>query len=242
ALEASAAHLIAALGEVIAKLEGTDHDRWGVSKRDRLRSGDSHPARVMLDRIGTIFGGVPELDLFVGSRGEKVVIEPGTPAAIYLPKRHERARDAGLAFLLARPIALFSRQLHVLDRLGDDAVQRLLVATVRQFEPSFSLGRPDPELDEEVRRVAKAIPWLSRGRIQEAATTFSTMPTLDIPAWAADVRRLAARAAVLVADDLIASIEALGEPLEPGSLASDLVRFWISDPATRFRRVVGQQV
>ena len=43
---------------------------------------------------------------------------------------------------------------------------------------------------------------------------------------------------LLVSDDLVATLEALGEPLGPDNYASDLARFWVSDPAMRFRRAM----
>ena len=45
----------------------------------------------------------------------------------------------------------------------------------------------------------------------------------------------------MISDDLIATLEALGETLGPDNYASDLARFWVSDPAIRFRRAVAQQ-
>src|SRR5262249_14179747 len=143
---------------------------------------------------------VPEFELFICPNGpDTVVVEPGVPPAILFPRKLEGLRDAPLAFLLARPLALLSRQLQVLDRMSPAAGRRLWVATVRQFEPALSLGREDPEIANEVRRIGKAIPWLSRGRIQDAATTFASAAPEDPILWVRDVKRAAARAALLIA-------------------------------------------
>src|SRR5690606_35176605 len=55
ALESSATHLTIALAEVIAKLEGVDYERYGLVKRDRIRAGEPHPVRALVDRIAAIF-------------------------------------------------------------------------------------------------------------------------------------------------------------------------------------------
>ncbi len=242
ALDSTAAHLTIALGDVFAKLEGADHERLGLTKRDRLRPGDAHVVRNYADRIAAIFGGVGEYDLFLAKSGvEHAVILPGGTPTLLVPAALERAKESVLAFELARPLALLSRQLHAVDGLAPEAVARILTAAVRQYAPEFHLGNAGPELDAETRRVGKAIPWLQRGRIQDAAGAFAAQP-VDALAWVKNVKRMAARAALLVCDDLLSAIEALREPLGPDNTASDLARFWVSDPAMRFRRAVAQQI
>ena len=87
-----------------------------------------------------------------------------------------------------------------------------------------------------------AIGFFARSRIQDAATTFAATPTQDIYRWVRDVRRMGARAALLVCDDLLAAYEALGPDVGAEDLVADLARFWVSDPAMRFRRRVAQQL
>jgi tetratricopeptide (TPR) repeat protein len=243
ALESSAVGLTVALGEVIAKIEGIDYERYGIAKRDRIKSGEGHPLRAVVDRIGSIFG-VGEVELFVVKSGlEHAVILPGAPPALLVPAAVEGARDVVRAFELARPLALLGRQLHALDGLAPEVIERILVAAARQVEPEATLGlAASPELEAETRRVAKAIPWLSRGRIQEAAAQLIASPPAELRGWIRSVRRTAARAALLVCDDLVGALDALREPLGPDNTASDLARFWVSDPAMRFRRAVAQQI
>ena len=244
ALDASATALVQSLAEVFAKLEGFDHERWGVTKRDRVRHGDPHPVRAFADRIGLIYG-VPEYDLYVvdANQLERPIVLPGSPPVLLVPSSVESARDPVLAFHLARPLALLSRYLHPLDRVDDETISNVLVGAARQVDSTFSLGTHDaPSLEADAKRVAKAIGFFSRGRIHDAATAFTISPTQDIPGWARDIREMAARAAILVTDDLEAALEALGEELGPDNLASHLARFWVSDPAMRFRRAVAQQL
>ncbi|HEY8428590.1 MAG TPA: tetratricopeptide repeat protein [Sandaracinaceae bacterium] len=244
ALDEPPAIFIPAVIEIVTKLEGIEYERWGVNKRDRIRAGDAHPIRSLADRIGRMFGGVPEYDIFLGvSSIARPFVVAGSPPALLLPAGFERLSEAVQSFHLARPLALLSRSLHPLDHVDDAAMEKLLVGVVRQFVPRFRL---DPVYDEEeldlaTRRVAKAIGFFSRSRIQEAASAFAQAPPRHYPEWAREIRRLAARAALLVADDLLATLEALGEPLGGDNYASDLARFWVSDPAIRFRRAVAQQ-
>ncbi|MEC7523811.1 MAG: tetratricopeptide repeat protein [Myxococcota bacterium] len=243
-LRTTAAQLLAALDDVFGKLEGVDLERWGVSKRDRLRQGDGHPLRAYVDRVGAIFG-VPEVDVYEvdDSRLDRATVLAGSPPALLVPARVANARDPVLAFHLARPLALLSRHLHPLDAVPDDTTTHLLVGTARQFDPTFVVaGLDESLLDVETKRVGKAIGFFSRGRIQDAATSFAADPTRDLRAWATSARRMAARAALLVCDDLLAAIEALGEDLGPDNTASDLARFWVSDPAFRFRRAVASRI
>lgn len=241
ALESSATHLTIALAEVIAKLEGVDYERYGLVKRDRIRAGEPHPVRALVDRIAAIFG-APEVDLFI-VKGQlaHAVIEPGSPPALLVPAALEQARDSVLAFELARPLALLARHVHAVDRVAPDLLERILIGAARQHDPDFTLGRAGADLEADTRRVAKALPWLQRGRIQEAAAAFAAQSP-DVERWIRHMHRMAARAALLVSDDLLAAVEALGEPLGPPNTATDLALFWISDPAMRFRRAVAQQL
>ena len=244
ALDDPAAAFIPAVGEIVTKLEGIEYEKWGVQKRDRIRAGEQHHLRSFADRIGRIFG-VPEFDLFVSNASlARSYILSGSPPALIIPASLERARDSVLAFHLARPLALLSRQLHALDHVDEGTLERILVAVVRQFDPAFSASPmlDEDEIEDEVRRVGKAIGFFSRGRIQEAATLYASDRAQDFSPWAREIRRLAARAALLISDDLISVLGALGEDLGPDNYSSDLVRFWVSDPALRFRRVVAQQL
>ena len=242
-LEESAATLVHALSDVFGKLEGFEPEQHGLTRRDRIKHGDAHPLRAFADRVGMTFG-VPEYDLYVADDAELdwAVAYAGSPPALVVPARIEQARDPVLAFHLARPLAMMSRLLHPVDRIDPVTMERILVGAARQFEPDFALRPDDPDLERETRRVGKAIGFFTRSRIQDAATTFAAIPTRDVAGWVRNVRRMAARAALLVCDDLLAAYEALGTDTGAEDLVPDLARFWVSDPAMRFRRRVAQQI
>ncbi|MEC7521521.1 MAG: tetratricopeptide repeat protein [Myxococcota bacterium] len=243
ALHDAAATFLPAIGEILTKLEGVEYERWRVSKRDRIRTGEPHALRSFADRVARIFG-APEFDLFVSpAQLSRTFLVSGSPPALVVPSAIEGERDAVLAFHLARPLALLSRQLHALDHVDDRTLGHIICATVRQFEPGFVLHPllEEEDIEAESRRVAKAIGFFSRGRLQDAALAYAAQPTPDIFMWSREIRRLATRAALLVADDLVAVLGTIGEELGPDNYATDLARFWVSDPAFRFRRALAQR-
>ncbi|MEM9071194.1 MAG: tetratricopeptide repeat protein [Myxococcota bacterium] len=242
------AYLLPAVAEIIGKLEGIDYARWGISKRDRIRPGETNHVRVVADRIAAIFGEA-EFDLFIVEREglRHCFALSGSPPALIVPGVVASSRDTTLAFEMARPISLLARQLHPLDHLDDELLETLLVSVVRQFDPGFTL-RPVLQQDEldalerEARRVSKAIGFFSRGRIQEAVQRFTLAPPAPIAAWARAVRLEASKLALLVADDLVSTIESTGEAIGPDNEASELARFWVSESAMMFRRAIAQRM
>ncbi|MFK7986268.1 MAG: tetratricopeptide repeat protein [Sandaracinaceae bacterium] len=242
ALDEDATALVRILSDVFAKLEGFDADEWDLTRRDRIRQGDAHAVRQIADRIAPIFG-VSDYDLYVtDAHGlDRAVIVPGSPPALLVGASIETADDVELTFHLARPLALYARYLHSIDLLPNEDVARVLAAAARHFEHDVPIADFDAaDLEEETRRVGKAIGFFSRGRIQEGVAAFAEHPPRDIDEWLTDLRRMANRAALLVCDDLVGALRAHGGTLGEDPVADDLARFWASDPAMRYRRAIAQ--
>jgi hypothetical protein len=119
-------------------------------------------------------------------------------------------------------------------------------------DPSFGGYLGDEEyLSSFAKRVHKSISWLGRGRVEEAASLYLGAKRVDMVDWVRKVRLTAARAALIVADDLAAPIDLVrrteadlaglqGEQLNLGlRLVQDLMRFWMSEPAMTLRRRAG---
>ncbi len=241
------ASFLPAAAELVAKLEGVDYASWGVSKRDRLRPGDAHPLRELADRIAAIFGN-PEFDLFVlpGERYRHGFVLTGSPPAVMIPDVLAQAHSGALAFEMARPIALVARQAHPLDHIEDEKLERTLVGLAVHFAPSFTVRArlEQHELDAleaEAHRVGKAIGFFARGRLQEAVQRFTAEAVGPFAPWARAVRLEASKAALLVADELLAVVGSLGEAIGPENEATELARFWVSEPALRLWRVVAAE-
>ena len=101
------------------------------------------------------------------------------------------------------------------------------------------------------RRVSRALPWIGRGGIEDAARDYAAARRVDVADFVRRVRTSAARAALLVADDLTAAVTAVrrsegdlsgvtGATLADGNrLAEDLLGFWVSEGALAVRRRLG---
>jgi hypothetical protein len=142
--------------------------------------------------------------------------------------------------------------LHAVDRLAPDAVGVLLAAAARTVDPAFGTGLADEEfLNAQARRVSRSLPWLGRGAVEDAAREYAAAARVDAVEWVFRVRLTAARAALIVGDDLPGSITLLRQTegdlagLTGAALAQgmrsvhDLLRFWVSDGAFALRRRLG---
>ena len=99
--------------------------------------------------------------------------------------------------------------------------------------------------------MSRALPWIGRGGIEDAARDYSAVRKVDMVDWVRRVRTSAARAALLVTDDLSAAVTAIrksegdlsgatGASLaEASRLAEDLLGFWVSEGALSVRRRLG---
>jgi cellulose synthase operon protein C len=249
----SAARLIGALSEVLEKVYPPELERFGVGPRDRLGARSAHPWRLVADRVAAIFG-VGEFDLYLHQVPALALeVEFTDPVAILVPPFAQRLTESGQAFVLARAFAQIARRLQAVERLGPDALELLCAATARGVEAGFPapLRASEDSVSALARRVSRAMPWLGRGSIEDAARAYAASPSVDFSDWVLRSRLSAARAALLVSDDLPAAVlvtrqtegdlsGAQGSALSLGTrLAQDLMSFWLSDGALAVRRRLG---
>ena len=102
-----------------------------------------------------------------------------------------------------------------------------------------------------MRRIQKALSRRARRALEEATPRYVAGPPVDFAAWVRTIHIGSARAALLVSDDLLSSIEALrrterdlahGDPIElvrNSPIVAELVRFWASKPAIELRHRAG---
>jgi tetratricopeptide (TPR) repeat protein len=244
--------LLAALRDIVGKVNPPELERWNVSNRDRVSARSSHPLRQVSDRAAAAFG-VGAYELYVhGSHAGQVEVELTDPISLLVPSHVTALSESEQAFLIARAMANISRGLAVVDRLAPNGIELLLAAAARLVEPNFGAGRFEEEyLAGLARRVAKSLPWIGRGPIEDAARAYADAPRTSTSVWVAEARITAARAALIAADDLPSSIALVrrlegdlggveGDALAEGSaLVDDLLRFWISEPAFALRRRLG---
>jgi tetratricopeptide (TPR) repeat protein len=244
--------LLITLADSLGKVHPPDLERYGLTARDKLGQRSSHPLRMLSDRVATAFG-VTDFELYVHRAHSGLPeVEFADPVALLVPEYISNLSEAHQIFVIGRVMANISRRLHAVDKLSPQALEILLAAAARQADPSFGMGLADEDYMQNLaRRVYKSFPWLGRGRMEEAAALYLGANLLEIGEWVRKVRLTAARAALLLADDLPGPIDLVrrtegdlaglqGEPLNYGMRSvHDLMRFWVSEPAFALRRRVG---
>ncbi|MCC6213844.1 MAG: hypothetical protein IT376_03180 [Polyangiaceae bacterium] len=244
-----AIELVAALAETLHKLEPRDLARYGLASKDKLTARGGHPLRVLTDRIAVSLG-IDELEVYVHrAHAGAVEVEPGDPPSLLVPAALLTLSEPALAFLVARSLALVARRLHAFERLPPERVEELVTAAVRAVEPRWGVGWADEAwLAEQSRRITKALSRRGRRAVEEFVPAYVRQPRADFAALAADQRLVAARAGLLLADDLPAAVDVVRR-LE-GDLGGvkgvalalamrqvhDLLRFWVTDAAFAVRR------
>jgi hypothetical protein len=213
-----------------------------VSKRDRIAARAEHPLRTVADRVATILG-VAEFDIYLhSSPGEEVRVELGSTPALMLPSWATQLSQPELVYLLAVSLAHLSRETHALLRIPEGEIALALAAAARIAAPAFgSVYGSEDDLDNMARLIQKGVSRRDKHRLHETAVRYAGSAPSDPSAWARAMHLTCARAALLVCDDLASALSVLqrttGQTLGGDNLASHLARFWVSDPARRFRRV-----
>jgi tetratricopeptide (TPR) repeat protein len=247
-----AAELLATLGEALGKLYPPELERYGLTVRDRISARTPHPLRMLGDRIAAIFG-IAEYDLYLHrAHSGALEIEFTDPPGVLVPAYLSNLSEPQQTFLLVRVMANLARGLAAVDKLAPQALEILLAAAGRSVDPGFAAGLADEDLlSSESRRLVKALSRRNRRAMEEAAHTYVATPRIHFADWTAKVRLTAARAAVVVSDDLPGSVELVrrmegdlaglqGIALAHGMrVVQDLLRFWVSDSAFALRRRLG---
>jgi len=174
------------------------------------------------------------------------------PRSVLVPANVAGLSEPGVVFALARVFASMTRGLAAIERLDADELRKLLGAAARTADSSFGGGAPDEdELVSLQRRVAKAMPWLGRGAIEDAARAYASAPPLDVNEWRLGALMTSARAAAIVCDDIVSAADlikrtegelsgAKGDTLMAGRrLLGDMLGFWVSDGAFAMKRRLG---
>jgi tetratricopeptide (TPR) repeat protein len=241
--------LLHALGEALPRLYPADLEGYGTSTRERLTPRGGHALRALFDRVAALFG-APPFELFVHRvRGRGVAVELAEPTYFLVPAWVSELSEPAQTFLAARALSLASARLSVVDKLTPRELEILVASAARIVAPGFGAGLTSEDvLDDQARRIAKLLSRRARRAIDELGPRYAQAPVQDYPAFVSRLQRAASRVALLVADDLERSIDALrrsereGQSLEldaflRGSpLAQDLLRFHVSEQALGIRR------
>ncbi|HEY6079514.1 MAG TPA: hypothetical protein VIW29_11955 [Polyangiaceae bacterium] len=246
----TASVLLAALGDAAGKVYAPDLERWGLSPRDKLTQKSGHPLRALTERVAAVFG-VESYDLYLHrAHAGAVQLELTDPVSVLVPASVAGLPEPVAVFALARAFASLARGLAAIERLDVDELRLLLGGAARGADASFGSGTPDDErLGSMQRRVAKAMPWLGRGAIEEAARAYASAPPHDVSEWLLGARMTSARVAAIVCDDVVAAADMLrrseqgaagaGAQFAARRLLGDMLGFWVSDAAFAMKRRLG---
>ncbi|MBW2528211.1 MAG: tetratricopeptide repeat protein, partial [Deltaproteobacteria bacterium] len=239
--------------EGLGKLFPSQLERFGLSTRDRLSERSEHPLRGLLDRLVQAFG-IERCDLYLfhPRYGADVVVELSQPPALLVPSFVAELAEAEQVFMLCRALTAVAQNLQPALFLKVEELQQLLIAGARNAEATFGTGWFDERLLGDLqKRLGKALSRRNRKALEEAAAIYTMGPEVDVSSWVPTLSKTLTRAAAIVAGDLPACLDVIrradsslasldGRGLIEGSeLVADLLRFWMSDRALEFRRLVG---
>jgi hypothetical protein len=173
------------------------------------------------------------------------------PVSLIVSNRVGSLPEAQQVFLLSRALAAVSLGLYPTLILPAPDLERVLTAATRAVLSDF--GLPNPQVDELAHRIRKAQSRRWRRAQEVAAAEYAAAPLADVKSWQRAIVQTLNRAAAVLADDLAAAISGLALVTDAPTAAGpssrpapddggDLLRFWMSEPAQRFRARTGLTV
>lgn len=238
-------------GDLLPKLNPPDLGRYGLTPRDRIPTRSGHPLRTVSDRVAAIFG-VADHQLFEHPANPGTIgVELTDPVSLVVPSFVAGLPEPQRVFLLARVMASVSRRVPAIHRMSADEIELFVwgAASAVGVTPPTHL---DPGAVAELgRRIARLLARRTRRSLEERASALASGAARGLGEWMHRAQVTAARAAVVVADDLPGAIEILrrlegdlsgrsgAESAAGMRIAEDLLRFWVSEPAFRLRRRLG---
>ena len=156
-------------------------------------------------------------------------------------------------FLLSYAIGPIAARLHAALSLRTAELEIALTGAVRLVTPTFAFGgasADDTSINNARETLRKFVNRKWRRPMEVAADELVQNPPADLSLWQAAIRQTMLRAALLVTDDLAASIDAMRHVVElpavrgaalvqSSDAVRDLMRFWISNRAAGVRHHAG---
>lgn len=249
--DAGANAVAAALLPGLHKLAGADIETYGVSAREKLTARAHHPVRALADRLAAVVG-APEFDLYVHQQPRPCVdLELTETPSIMVPQALADMDELSLTFLLARPLAALATGFQVAECVDPDVVRMWFAGALFAVnEVGASVLEPGNNLSAESKRLYKAIPWLSRRALEDAARAFDQSADKDVLAWVHRARVTNVLIAAVLVGDLEVALRLLrytDGDLAPGGVApadgerliGETLCFVLTDEAIACRRTAG---
>jgi cellulose synthase operon protein C len=243
------ANMVAAIAEGVGKLHPASLERYGLTARDRLGPRSAGSPWELATRIGKIFG--IEVEVYEHAAPEPmVIVEPLEVPALVVSQMMRRLPGPQQAFLLAFGVASIATRLHPALWLRPEDLELAVVGGVRTVHPAFTLGAIGDEANPARDTLRKVISRRWRRPMELAAEELVVKPPGHVGEWQVMIRQTMLRAAMLIADDLAASFEAMRYVVELPAVRGaalvqssepvrDLLRFWISNRAASVRQHAG---
>ena len=205
--EAVAVTMTSLLSPALPKLYPPDLEAYGVNARDRVATRTGVPLRDIADRIGAVLG-IADLDFYLHRvRLRGIAVELGQPPLLMVPSNLGERPFAKQVFLLARPLVLIAQELHALEKLTPRELEVLLASAARTVKPSFGAGLTSEDfLDEQNRRIGRALPRRPRKLLEEASAEYVQGPRVDIAHLTAWIVQNASHIAAIICGDLSAAL------------------------------------
>ncbi len=248
--QAAAAGLLGAVAEGLSRLRAPDLARHGVGSRDKLSTRSEHPFRSLVDRLALSFG-VEEFDLYVHHVVDRPAVIENTPRpSLILPNWMGELPRAGQVFMVAHSLYLLSNGLYPIGLFSPSELDMILAASVSHVSPRAApAGVPPDVLEEHLRLILRGLPRRRRRGFESAAEVYARARPLDMNTGVQWMQQTARRVALIVADELPASLSTLarmeglgavdGVGLARNPVVGDLLRVWISKPAMTVRQRLG---
>ncbi len=243
--------LLAQLTSLLPKIYHADTTRAGVTQRDKIGPRGQHPVRPLLDRILRGFRGM-EADLYPAGAGTPMTVLLTDPPGIAFPTELSGLTEAEQTFCLMFFVFAIAYHQQVPQAFGVAQTEMLLAAACHALAvPLPSSPSPSEELLELSRRIGKALPWLAKGRFEDAARRYAAGPAEGVREGMARMRQAGFRTALIVSDDIGVLRLLSGHGANQGRLLlgvseeeasrihEDLLAFWISPEAMAMRRDLG---
>ncbi|MGB5415213.1 MAG: bacterial transcriptional activator domain-containing protein, partial [Polyangiales bacterium] len=249
--DAAAGALLAALSPALVKLYPPDLQSYGLATRDRLPTEANHPLREIANHVAAALD-IRSFDLFLHRvRNRGITIEFGAHPAMLVPATIMEKDPQTQTFMLSQPMTQIARGYHAIDKLTPRELDVLLASAARIVKPDFGSGLTSEEfLNEQTRRLQRAIPRRDRKLVRDAALAYSQSKRVKFDRWVHAAQRTAIRAALLLCDDLEPLVqdvrsriaperEAEGETFDAHPTYIDALKFWASPPAMYLREHMG---
>lgn len=231
----------------LSKVYVPELSQFGTSARSKVSARGNHPCRPALDRLCHSFGGL-EVDLYPSDTAQSIQVVLTDPIGLVVPSSLMALTDVEQVFFMGRFVANIARRAAVVDALSVSDLRVTLAASMQLVDiPSQDAQVDSAELTLITRRLQKALPWLSKGRIEEAARRYGASPLGDVEIFARKLQLSAFHAALILCDD-VGPLFKLSKGMAPllglqageaDSLLPEILAYWATTESIALRRKIG---